>query len=209
MRYSVMFAVACAVLLTAACGRPQQKDMTMNMDMQAALNKMRAMISQSALLAAQAACADASDHAKIMEAAATMLRRATSGPEMASVHRMMGGEMNANEPAGMAAGGGNKPASPQMAMHTAVHAAGGDMFDVLDQLSGTSGLTCADIRPLALAATASLLRQQHEEGMDEATKKLDSDVDEMAQKLTGEAQQSVTDKTPSAVVVAAAALGKI
>jgi len=126
----MMIAALCAVSLLAACSRPQEEDA-----MKAPLDKIRAMVTQSALMVAQAACSDPATRSELIDGAAAMLRRATSGPEMASLHKMMGGEMNMDETGGMPMKGGKQPDSPQQAMHLEVHAASGKVFDLLDTLS--------------------------------------------------------------------------
>jgi hypothetical protein len=78
-----------------------------------------------------------------------MLRRATAGPEMASIHKMMGGDMNMDKGGGMPMNGGDKAASPQQALHVAVHVASGDVFDLLDAMTQQPGLSCADLQPVS------------------------------------------------------------
>lgn len=206
MRFSMMLATVCAVLLLAACGHSSHEA-----DMKASLDKLRAMVTQSALMTAQAACTESPARADIISAAAVMLRRVTAGPEMARLHRMMGGEMKMDESGGMAMSGGKEPESPQQAMHIAVHTASGKVFDLLDALSQPPGFSCADLKPVSLAAGAALLRQQHEEGSnhDEAMKHLIQEMDDTAGKLAGEVRPSINEGTPIPVREAAQALQKI
>jgi len=101
------------------------------------------------------------------------------------------------------------PSSPEQAMHMAVHTAGGAAFDLLDKVSAPPGLSCTELGPVAVAASGALLRQQHSEGGDEATKKLDKDMDDTAVKLGGEAKQSLGDQVPAVVRALVDDLAKI
>jgi len=95
-------------------------------------------------------------------------------------------------------------------MHIAVHAAGGDGFNLLDAMTRPPGLTCAQVGPVSLAASAALLREHHEEAMtQDAYKILDKEVDVAAGKLGSAVQASITDKTPDPVRILALALQKI
>ena len=95
-------------------------------------------------------------------------------------------------------------------MHIAVHAAGGDGFNLLDAMTRSPGLTCAEVRPVSLAASAAVLRQHHEASMtQDAYKILDKEVDTAAGKLDDAVQGSITDKTPDSVRILALALQKI
>ena len=178
-------------------------------DMQASLDKLRSMIAQSALMASQAVCATPAERSPLIAASTVLLRRATSGPEMTALHRMMGGEMNMDKEGGMAMDKSKTPSSPDQAMHIAVHAAGGATFDLLDAATAPPGLSCADLGPVAVAASAALLRQQHGEGGDEATKKLEKDMDDTAVKLGGEAKQSLGEQVPAVVRTLVEDLAKI
>ena len=203
MRFSMMITALCAVLLLAACSRPQEDAM------KAPLDKMRAMVTQSALMAAQAACSDPATRSELIDGAVTMLRRATSGPEMASLHKMMGGEMNMDEAGRMPMKGGKQPDSPQSAMHMAVHTASGNVFDLLDTLSQPPGLSCEDLRPVSLAAGAAMLRQQQGQGEDEATRKLERDMGVASANLDAAVPASMNEDTAEAIRTVALALQKI
>jgi hypothetical protein len=54
-----------------------------------------------------------------------------------------------------------------------------------------------------------MLRQQHEQAQDEATKELIQGMDDAAGKLADQVRQSINDKTPAPVRKAALALQKI
>ena len=203
MHYSKITAAVCAVLLLAGCAKPPKDDM------KAPLDKIRAMVAQSALMTAQAACTEPPARAQLIAGALALLRRATAGPEMMRIHQMMG-EMSMDKPGDIPAKKSDKPPSTQQAMHIAVHAAGGDGFDVLDTMTRPPGLSCAQVRPVSLAATAALLRQHHEQTLAQGTAKtLDKEVDEAAGTLGGAVQTAITDKTPDSVRILALALQKI
>ncbi len=203
MHYSKVTAVACAVLLVTGCGKAPKDDM------KAPLDKIRAMVAQSALMTAQAACTEPPARAQLIDGALALLRRATAGPEMMRIHQMMG-EMSMDKPGDIPANKNDKTPSPQQAMHIAVHAAGGDGFDVLDTMTRPPGLSCAQVRPVSLAATAALLRQHHEQALAQGTAKtLDKEVDKAAGTLGDAVQAAITDKTPDSVRILALALQKI
>ncbi|MEJ2566911.1 MAG: hypothetical protein P8141_13290 [Gammaproteobacteria bacterium] len=195
------------VLILAGCSKPP-KDTD---DMKAQLDKIRAMVVQSALISAQAACSEPPARTQLVHGALALLRRATSGPEMMRIHQMMG-EMNMDKPGGMPANSKDQPESPQQAMHIAVHAAGGDGFNLLDAMTRPPGLTCAQVRPVSLAATAALLRLHHEdvaaqgEGPDQI---LDKEVDTAAGKLGDAVPGAITNETPGPVRILALALQKL
>lgn len=202
----VMVALAMVSILAGCSKPPKDKD-----DMKVQLDKIRVMVVQSALISTQAACSEPPARSQLVDGALALLRRATSGPEMMRIHQMMG-EMNMDKPGGMPAKAKDQPESPQQAMHIAVHAAGGDGFNLLDAMTRPPGLTCAQVRPVSLAATAALLRQHHEEvavqgeGPD---KILDKEVDTAAGKLGDAVPGSITDKTPDPVRILALALQKL
>lgn len=203
MHYSRITATVCVALLLFGCGKPAKDDM------KAPLDRIRAMVAQAALVTAQAACSQPPARGQLIGGALALLRRATAGPEMMRIHRMMG-EMTMDKPGDLAEKKSNETPSPQQAMHIAVHAAGGDGFDVLDAMTRPPGLTCEQLRPLGLAATAALLRQHHEQALAEgAAKTLDKEVDEAAGKLGGAVRGSLTAKTPASVRTLALALQKI
>jgi len=203
MHCSKITAAVCAVLLLAGCGKPPKDDM------KGPLDKIRAMVAQSALMTAQAACSQPPARAQLIDGALALLRRATAGPEMMKIHQMMG-EMSMDKPGDVPEKKKDAAPSPQQAMHIAVHSAGGDGFDVLDAMTRPPGLTCEQVRPVSLAATAALLRQHHEQALAEGVAKtLDTEVDAAAGKLGGAVQASITDKTPDAVRTLALALQKI
>jgi len=209
MRSALTIATACAVVLLSACSRSHQQD-AMQANMQAPLDQLRAMVTQSALIVVQAACTDSDARPALIEGAAALLRRVTSGPEMARLHKMMGGEMNMDETGDMAKSSGQPPDSPQTAMHMAVHDASGKVFDLLDTLSQPPGLSCEALRPVSLAASAALLREQHGSiGDDEAIRKLERDMGVASANLDAVVPQAMNDDTPAKIRDAALALQKI
>jgi hypothetical protein len=178
-------------------------------DMKVQLDRIRALEVQSTLISVEAACAEPADRARLVDGALALLRRATAGREMARIHKMMG-NMNMDKPGDIPEKSGATPESPQQAMHTAVHAAGGDEFDLLDAMTRPPGLSCAQLQPVSLAAAAAALRQQHESGATrDMDKILDTEVDRAADKLGDAVQASITDKTPDVVRKLALALQKI
>lgn len=170
--------MAALVLMLGAC--TQQRDVV---DMQGMLDKMRLMVAQSSLMAAQAACAEDPARAEMITASVVLLRRATAGPEMSQLHVMMGGDMNMDQAGG--AEGGGPPPTKQTPEHVAVHAAAGALFDVLEMLSLPTAPRCEQMRPVALAASGALLRQAPERSPDEATRKLDQDMSQTSGRLAG------------------------
>lgn len=203
MRFTQVFVVLGVMFMVAGCGEPPQNDM------QASLGKIRAMVVQAALISVQAACAEPPARGQLIDGALALLRRATAGPEMMRIHQMMG-EMPMDKPGAVPGTSKDQPDSPQQAMHIAVHAAGGDGFNLLDAMTSPPGLTCAQARPVSLAASAAQLRQHHEETMtQDAYKILDKEVDMAAGKLDSTVQASITDKTPDPVRILALALQKI
>jgi len=196
-------AVMMGVVLLAGCSKAPKNDMT------GELTKIRAMVIQSALVTVQAACSEPAGRGLLVDGALSLLRRATAGPEMMHIHQMMG-EMNMDKPGETPAQPKDQPGSPQMAMHTAVHAAGGDGFNLLDALTRPPGLTCAQVRPVSLAASAALLRGYHEENTtQDSYKMLDQEVDAAAAKLDGAVKEAITDQTPDVVRVFTQALQKL
>ncbi len=203
MPYSKITIAFCTVLLLSGCSKTTQDGM------KAPLDKIRAMVAQAALMTAQAACSQPPDRGQLIKGALALLRRATAGPEMMRIHQMMG-EMNMDKPGDIPKKKKDATPSPQQAMHIAVHAAGGDGFDVLDTMTRPPGLTCQDVRPISLAAAAALLRQHHEQALGQGSAKtLDKEVDEAADNLGGAVQASITAKTPDTVRILALALQKI
>jgi CheY-like chemotaxis protein len=203
MRYSRVIAVVGVIIMLIACNKPHKNDM------KAQLDKIRAMVVQSALISVQAACTEPSPNSKLVDGALALLRRATAGPEMMRIHQMMG-QMQMDKPGDLLKKSDNQNESPEQAMHIAVHAAGGDGFDLLDAMTRSPGLTCDQILPVSLAATAALLRQHHEKAMStSADKILDKEIDTAAEKLGNSVQASITDKTPEPVRILALALQKI
>ena len=204
--YTRVFVTLGVVLMLAGCSKPPKDDM------QVPLDKIRDMVVQSALITVQAACSEPSARAQLVDGALALLRRATAGPEMMRIHQMMG-EMSMDKPGDIPKTSKGQPDLPQQAMHIAVHAAGGDGFNLLDAMTRPPGLTCAQVRPLSLAAAAAQLRQHHqhhEEAMThDAYKILDKEVDVAAGKLGSAVQASITDKTPDPVRILALALQKI
>ena len=203
MRYSRGIALVGVIIMLIGCNKPH------NNDMKAQLDKIRAMVVQSTLISVQAVCSDPSPNTKLVDGALALLRRATAGPEMMRIHQMMG-QMQMDKPGEIPKKSSDQKESPEQAMHIAVHAAGGDGFDLLDAMTRSPGLTCAQMQPVSLAATAALLRQHHEKAMaSSADKILDKEVDTAAEKLGNSVQTSITDKTPEPVRILALALQKI
>lgn len=201
MKLSKGFAAAVAALVLVGCGHHEAS-------MKVQLDKIRSMVAQGAVMSVQAACAEPAVRADMVHAAVVMLRRATAGPEMAKIHKMMG-QMTMDTPGSTPTTAKNMDLSPDEKMHLAVHAAGGDAFDLLDAVTQPPALTCAEVRPVSLAAAAALLRQHHEVSDDAATAKLDREVDASAKQLDDQVRQSITDKTPEVVRTLALALQQI
>lgn len=189
------------VLLLTACGHPPDR-------MAVPMGKIRVMVKQAVAVAVQAACTAPPLRPDLVHAAAVLLRRATAGPEMASIHRMMG-QMQADSAVNTPATAPGKGLSPQQKMHLAIHAAGGDAFDLLDAMTQRPGVTCADVRPVSLAVAAALLRENHDRKADAAVQKLDREVADAASRLDGEVQGQLGPETPDAVRALALALQKI
>ena len=206
MAYCRIIVVMGVVLMLTGCSKPPKEDM------QVSLDKISAMVVQSALISVAAACSESTTRAQLVDGALALLRRATAGPEMMRIHQMMG-EMSMDKPGDIPKTSKGQPDLPQQAMHIAVHAAGGDGFNLLDAMTRPPGLTCAQVRPLSLAAAAAQLRQHHqhhEEAMThDAYKILDKEVDVAAGKLDSAVQASFSDKTPDTVRILALALQKI
>jgi len=207
MRYTRVMMALGMVLALAGCNKAPQDDMPKD-NMKVQLDKIRAMVVHSTLISVEAACSDPTDRALLVDGALALLRRATAGPEMKLIHQMMG-NMNMDKP-GEVPEKSSTPESPRQAMHTAVHNAGGNGFDLLDTMTQPPGLSCAQLQPVSLAAAAAGLRQHHEsittQGM---TKILDDEMDKEVVKLDSAVQASITDKTPDVVRTMALALQKI
>ncbi len=138
--------VMAAGLLLAGCSQQQA--------MQPQLDSIRVKIKQSALMAANAACAG-SERDMLVKAAAVMNRRAMGGPEMAKIHKMMG--MQPGESGGIQ----KKPEpgmSPEMQRHMLLHDAGEAVFDLLEAIS-MHKVTCEQAAVIHLAADAAMLRE--------------------------------------------------
>lgn len=189
------------VLPLAACGpRPD--------DLQAPMQKIRVMVEQSVSIAVQAACAAPPARSALVRAAVVSLRRATAGPEMARIHRLMG-QMEADKPGGPAPAKGGASLSPQQKMHLAIHTAGGDGFDLLDAITRKPGLTCRDVRPVSLAVAAALLREHHDRDSDATVQKLDREIAGTAGRLDAQVHEQLDKDTPAAVRALALALQRI
>ena len=130
--YTRVFVTLGVVLMLAGCSKPPKDDM------QVPLDKIRDMVVQSALITVQAACSEPSARAQLVDGALALLRRATAGPEMMRIHQMMG-EMTMDRPGDIPGNSKDQPDSPQQAMHIAVHAAGGDGFNLLDAMTRPGG----------------------------------------------------------------------
>ncbi len=201
------------VLALAGCNKPPQddtpKDAMPKDGMNAQLDRIRTLEIQSTLISVEAACSEPTDRDLLVDGALALLRRATAGREMARIHQMMG-NMTMDKPGDMPEKSSPAPASPQQAMHTTVHRVGGDEFDLLDAMTRPPGLSCAQLQPVSLAATAAALRQHHESNATRNMDKvLDTEVDRAAEKLDNAVQTSITDKTPDVVRKLALALQKI
>ncbi len=172
-------------LLSTACSSPRHHD---GMKMQ--LDAIRVMIKQSALMAVQAACVSGGEKSMLIHAAAVQDRRAMGGPEMAKIHKMM--NMKPDASGGMAMNmGKDDKMSAEMKMHVSLHDAGEDVFDLLDGIGETPGISCRQIAPAALAASAAMLRESTagEATGSEATssaKKLDLSATAMLNQQHGE-----------------------
>ncbi|GEM_PF-1533726 len=165
--------IAMLALLSTACSNPHHND-----GMKSQLDAIRVMIKQSALMAANAACAETGEKTMLIHAAAVQDRRAMGGPEMAKIHKMM--NMQPDASGGMNMGKEDKM-SAEMKMHVALHDAGEDVFDFLDGLGETPGISCQQAAPASMAASAAMLREatsgeaNNEETISSA-KKLDQSV---------------------------------
>ncbi|HKJ83741.1 MAG TPA: hypothetical protein VJ961_06985 [Mariprofundaceae bacterium] len=190
MNRSKPFVFALLALLLAGCGSSHHDQDKMK----APLDKIRGMVKQSAVLASQAVCAGPETQPKLLHASVVLLRRAMGGPEMASIHKMMG-QMEMDQPGKVPQKQSGMSAEQQM--HVDIHSAGEDTFDFLDAIS-QDHLTCTDVRPVSLAATAALLRESPSAEVNGVVKKLDGDIG----KYLG-------DKTPDSVRTLAQALEKI
>jgi len=149
----------------AACSEPRHDD-----GMKIQLDSIRVMIKQSALMAVHAACSGAKERAMLVHAAAVMDRRAMGGPEMAKIHKMMNMQPDANGKMPMKQGG---KMSAEMAQHVALHDAGEDVFDFLDDLSGGK-FGCDQAAAVSMAANSAMLREAGGREPQEAARKLDA-----------------------------------
>ncbi len=189
------------VVVLSGCGhRPDT--------LQAPMDKIRVMVKQSISIAVQAACTAPPARSDLVRAAVVSLRRATAGPEMARIHRMMG-QMEADKPGQASPGSEGQSLSPQQKMHLAIHRTGGDGFDLLDGLTRKPALTCEDVRPVSLAVAAALLRENRDGHTDAATEKLDREIEATSAKLDKEVSQQLNSNTPEVVRALAVALQKI
>jgi len=168
--------IAILTLLLTACSSPHHND-----GMKTQLDAIRVMIKQSALMASNAACAGAKEQNMLIHAAAVQDRRAMGGPEMAKIHKMMNMQPDASGGMTMDMGKGDKM-SAEMKMHVALHDAGEDVFDFLDGLGETPGISCQQAAPAAMAASATLLREANSDEASAATAKLDQSVTTMLNK---------------------------
>lgn len=196
-----MLILALALLLPGCGGSPQP-------DMQAAMQKIRVMVKQAVSVAAQAACAEGPARADLVRAAVVSLRRATAGPEMNAIHRMMG-QMAADKPGAAGQDKDQASLSPQQKMHLAIHRAGGDGFDLLDGLTRKPSLTCKQVRPVSLAVAAALLREYRDKHGDAAVRKLDREIRKTEDDLDKAVDRRLDKDTPEAVRALARALQKI
>lgn len=193
-------AITAAALSLTACGHATTSaQMTRNLD------AVRTMVAQGSLMAAQAACSKDSTRSDLIRGATALLRRATSGPEMTQIHKMMR-NMNMQT---SSTGAAMAALSPQQRLHVAVHAAGGDAFNLLDAMTQPGGPSCGQLAPVSLAASAALLRQWHEDGNGAATQMLDQEVDRAAGLLGGDVKPLLTQTTPDVVRELAVVLQRI
>jgi hypothetical protein len=169
------------LLPLAACGKSHHD----HDKMKAPLDKIRGMVKESAVLASQAACAEPGTRTDLIHASVVLLRRAMGGPEMDKIHKMMG-QMTMDQPGKMPEKQANMSADQMI--HIDIHAAGEDTFDFLDALSKKPALSCADVRPVSLAATASLLRESPSQEVSTAAKQLDDAADKL---LKGKVPETV------------------
>jgi len=145
------------VVLLAGCSCPHPNAHHHD-GMKTQLDAIRVMIKQSALMAVHAACAAGEEKTMLIHAAAVQDRRAMGGPEMAKIHKMM--NMQPNASGGMTMNmGNNDKMSAEMKMHVALHDAGEDVFDLLDGIGETPGISCRQVAPAAMAASAAMLRE--------------------------------------------------
>jgi len=151
-------------LLLASCDQQQDR-------LQASLDQIRVMVKQSAVLAAQAACATPDIKQDMVHASVTMLRRAMGGPEMASIHKMMNMRSDASGRMSMKQDG---KMSAEMKQHIALHDAGEDVFDFLDAVNASPGISCRQAAPVAMTAAAAVLRESGGREPKEAAHKLDA-----------------------------------
>jgi len=147
--------------------------------MKAQLDSIRMMIKQSALMAANAACAGDKDRKMLIHAAAVMDRRAMGGPEMARIHKMINMQPDASGKSMRMKTGGDGEMPPEMKMHAALHDAGEDVFDLLDDLSGGKA-GCGQFAAVRLAADAAMLREAGGDEPSGAARKLDAQASALA-----------------------------
>lgn len=208
MRYTRVILALGVVLALAGCNKAPKDDMPKD-DMKTQLDMIRNMEVQSTLISVEAACSDPDTRALLVDGSLALLRRATTGPEMQRIHQMMG-NMKMDKPGDVPEKSMQMPESPQQAMHTAVHLAGSDGFDLLDAITRPPGLSCEQLQPVRLAVAAAALRQYHEAITTPGLVKiLDNEMDKEAGKLDAAVQASITDKTPDVVRILALALQKI
>jgi len=150
-------------LMLVSCNQKQHA-------MKPQLDSIRVMIKQAAVIAGEAACADAASRHDLIHAAAVMDRRAMGGPEMAKIHTMM--NMQPDAAGGMKMGKG-QDMSPEMRQHVALHDAGEDVFDFLDSV-GSGGVSCRQAAPMHLAASSAMLREAKGNEPEETAHKLDA-----------------------------------
>ena len=89
---------------------------------------------------------------------------------MAKIHKMMNMQPDANGKMPMKQGG---KMSAEMKQHVALHDAGEDVFDFLDDLSGGK-FGCDQVAAVSIAADAALLREAEGREPQEAARKLNA-----------------------------------
>jgi len=191
------FILVTILALLPACSNARQSDA-----MKTQLDAIRVMIKQSALMAVNAACADGKARKILIHAAAVQDRRGMGGPEMAKIHKMM--NMQPDNSGGKSmkkSDDGNM--SAEMAMHVALHDAGEDVFDFLDGIGETPGISCQQAAPVSLAASAAMLREAGADGAN-------GEPSAAATKLDAHATAALSDSNlPDTVKALTLALQKI
>jgi len=102
---------------------------------------VRAMIKQSALIAANAACVTEEERSILTHAAGLLVQRALDGPEMEKMHMQPVADMNTQA-------------------HTNLHNAGEAVLDFLDSIEiEGNNISCQQTIPVSIAASSAMLRE--------------------------------------------------